>query len=149
MTAGGQLLLLDTSVILHLVRGKATGLAIDAAYNLRTRPERPLASVISIGEILSFANQRGWSTAKAVFGQWPGDDRRRRSPAGRAPKLRRVRRGESARNLAQHAITLGTSTEAPNVTPRAQRSGGSGGPRSRTAPQTATISIRLARGRTR
>jgi hypothetical protein len=32
MTVDGRLLLLDTSVILHLLRGKATGLAIDAAY---------------------------------------------------------------------------------------------------------------------
>ena len=64
MTSDGRLLLLDTSVILHLLRGKATGLAIDAAYGLRKRPDRPLVSVISVGEILSFAAQRGWGTGK-------------------------------------------------------------------------------------
>jgi predicted nucleic acid-binding protein len=64
MTVDGRLLLLDTSVVLHLLRGKATGLAIDAAYSLRARPERPLVSVISVGEILSFAAQRGWGAGK-------------------------------------------------------------------------------------
>jgi predicted nucleic acid-binding protein len=64
MTVDGRLLLLDTSVVLHLLRGKATGLAIDAAYSLRARPERPLVSVISVGEILSFAAQRGWGASK-------------------------------------------------------------------------------------
>jgi tRNA(fMet)-specific endonuclease VapC len=64
MTVDGRLLLLDTSVILHLLRGKATGLAIDAAYGLRKRAERPLASVVSVGEILSFAAQRRWGTNK-------------------------------------------------------------------------------------
>lgn len=64
MSVDGRLLLLDTSVILHLLRGKATGLAIDAAYSLRQRPERPLVCVVSVGEILSFAAQRGWGTAK-------------------------------------------------------------------------------------
>jgi tRNA(fMet)-specific endonuclease VapC len=59
MSSDGRLLLLDTSVILHLLRGKATGLAIDTAYGLRTRAERPLVSVVSVGEILSFATQRG------------------------------------------------------------------------------------------
>jgi tRNA(fMet)-specific endonuclease VapC len=64
MTVDGQLLLLDTSVILHLLRGKATGLAIDAAYGLRKRAERPLASVVSVGEILSFAAQRRWAPTR-------------------------------------------------------------------------------------
>jgi tRNA(fMet)-specific endonuclease VapC len=64
VSVNGRLLLLDTSVILHLLRGKATGLAIDAAYGLRNRPERPLVSVVSVGELLSFAAQRGWGTGK-------------------------------------------------------------------------------------
>lgn len=64
MSGDGRLLLLDTSVILHLLRGKATGLAIDTAYGLRTRAERPLVSVVSVGEILSFATQRGWGAGK-------------------------------------------------------------------------------------
>lgn len=64
MNGDGRLLLLDTNVILHLLRGKATGIAIDTAYALRTRAERPLVSVVSVGEILSFATQRGWGVSK-------------------------------------------------------------------------------------
>lgn len=61
MNASG-LLLLDTNVVLHLVRGKATGLALDQAFGLRTRPDRPLISVITVGEMLALAAQREWSS---------------------------------------------------------------------------------------
>jgi tRNA(fMet)-specific endonuclease VapC len=58
------LLLLDTSVVLHLIRGKATGEAIDRAFGLRARPDRPLISIITVGELLAFARQRGWGGAR-------------------------------------------------------------------------------------
>lgn len=58
------LLLLDTSVVLHVVRGKATGEALDRAFGLRARPDRPLISIITVGELLAFARQRGWGSAK-------------------------------------------------------------------------------------
>lgn len=58
------LLLLDTSVVLHVMRGKATGEALDRSFGLRARPDRPLLSLISVGELLAFANQRGWGGAK-------------------------------------------------------------------------------------
>ena len=60
----GKLLLLDTSVVLHVLRGKATGEALDKTYGLRARPDRPLISIITVGELLAFANRRGWGTAK-------------------------------------------------------------------------------------
>jgi predicted nucleic acid-binding protein len=60
----GGLLLLDTSVVLHVVRGKATGEALDRAFGLRARPDRPLISIITVGELLAFARQRGWGSAK-------------------------------------------------------------------------------------
>jgi predicted nucleic acid-binding protein len=53
-------LLLDTSIVVHLMRGKATGERIDKAYNLRGRPDRPLISVVTVGEGLGFAKQRSW-----------------------------------------------------------------------------------------
>jgi tRNA(fMet)-specific endonuclease VapC len=58
------LLLLDTNVVLHLVRGKATGLALDKAFGLRARPDRPLISVITVGEMFSFAAQLSWGPKK-------------------------------------------------------------------------------------
>lgn len=66
------LLLLDTSVVLHLIRGKATGQALDSAYGLRTRAERPLLSIISIGEMLAFAGRRSWGAAKVGPDHGPG-----------------------------------------------------------------------------
>ncbi len=53
------LVLLDTVVVLHSVRGNETGRAIDAAVRL-SKAERPLISVITVGEALGFAQYRGW-----------------------------------------------------------------------------------------
>lgn len=59
MTARDRVLL-DTSVVVHLLRGKETGRRIDDAYGLRARTDRPLISVVTVGETLGFAKQRGW-----------------------------------------------------------------------------------------
>ena len=64
MIRPSRLLLLDTNIVIHLVRGGSIGQAIDARFQLRARPERPLDSVVSLGEALSFARQRGWSEAR-------------------------------------------------------------------------------------
>ncbi|WP_433931786.1 PIN domain-containing protein [Sorangium cellulosum] len=58
------LLLLDTVVVLHLVRGNETGRRIDAAMSLSGRAERPLISIITVGEALGFAQYRGWGEDK-------------------------------------------------------------------------------------
>jgi tRNA(fMet)-specific endonuclease VapC len=62
--SGNGLLLLDTSVVLHVARGRATGDALDRAYGLRARPDRPLISIITVGELFAFAKQREWGSAK-------------------------------------------------------------------------------------
>ncbi len=66
MTAPMGLLLLDTNVLLHLVRGNAFGRSLDAAYGLRARSERPLISVVTVGEILSLAKKFGWGEEKRL-----------------------------------------------------------------------------------
>ncbi|WP_437755370.1 type II toxin-antitoxin system VapC family toxin [Sorangium sp. So ce1389] len=58
------LVLLDTVVVLHLVRGNDTGKRIDAATGLSTRAERPLISTITVGEALGFAQYRSWGPDK-------------------------------------------------------------------------------------
>lgn len=63
MSARG-LLFLDTNIVIHLFRGKATGQRIDRAYGLRKSPERPLISVVTVGEVLGFGRQRDWGDAK-------------------------------------------------------------------------------------
>jgi tRNA(fMet)-specific endonuclease VapC len=60
----GALLLLDTSVVLHLARGRATGDALDKQFGLRQRPDRPLISIITVGELFAFARRRSWGGAK-------------------------------------------------------------------------------------
>ncbi len=59
-------LLLDTNIIVHLLRGKDTGQRIDAAYGLRRRRDRPLICVVTVGESLGIAKQRGWGTERIL-----------------------------------------------------------------------------------
>jgi tRNA(fMet)-specific endonuclease VapC len=64
MTPGPDLILLDTSVVIHLVRGSTAGKAMDKAYGISTRDERPLISIVSLGEARAFASRRGWGDGK-------------------------------------------------------------------------------------
>jgi hypothetical protein len=57
-------IVLDTSAILHVVRGKDTGQAIEKACDLWSRPARPLVAVVSHGEVRAFALHRRWEEAK-------------------------------------------------------------------------------------
>lgn len=60
MTIPSGLVLLDTNIVLFLVRGNDFGRRIDAQYNLLRRPDRPLISVVNVGELLGFARYRSW-----------------------------------------------------------------------------------------
>lgn len=64
MTPATGLLLLDTSVLIHLLRATALGSRIIDEHSLRNRGERPLTSIISVGEAMAFAKKRGWGTPK-------------------------------------------------------------------------------------
>lgn len=64
MIPANELLLLDTDVLLHLVRGKEDGQRLDATYSLRSRDARPLISIVSVGELLTFARRKTWGEAK-------------------------------------------------------------------------------------
>lgn len=52
MIAAESLVLLDTSILLHLLRNAAAGRWIDARYELTRRAERPLICEVTIGELL-------------------------------------------------------------------------------------------------
>ncbi len=60
----GEPLLLDTNVLLHLVRGNEVGERIDRSFGLRTRTEKPLMSIVTVGECHAFAAYRGWGSEK-------------------------------------------------------------------------------------
>src|SRR6266542_6644163 len=66
MTTASRLLLLDTNVVIFLSRGGAIGQAIDARFQLRARADRPLLSVITLGEALAFAQFRNWGQPRIV-----------------------------------------------------------------------------------
>ncbi len=62
--SAGRPYLLDTSVILHLVRGKALGQQIQETFDLIHCQPRPLVSVVSLAEARVLAEASNWGEAK-------------------------------------------------------------------------------------
>lgn len=96
-----RLILLDSCTLIHLQRGKATGLAIEAAYGLKGRVERPLLSSIVEGEVMSLAS-----------GPWKWGPVKMAALAQRFAHLVRVSAGEPAvvaayATLAAHQSAIG------------------------------------------
>lgn len=58
------LYLLDTNVVLFLVRGDSRGKSIDQQFGLRTAKQRPLISVVTVGEARVLAARNGWGEQK-------------------------------------------------------------------------------------
>lgn len=56
--------LLDTNVLVHLIRGSAIGQRIAADHQLLERPERPFISIVTVGELKSLAMKFGWGSSK-------------------------------------------------------------------------------------
>lgn len=61
-----RLYLLDTNVLLLLVRGGSIGGSIDARYGLRSMKQRPFVSIVSHGEIRVLAKRNGWGESKLL-----------------------------------------------------------------------------------
>jgi tRNA(fMet)-specific endonuclease VapC len=59
-----RLYLLDTNILLALVRGDALGERIQARYKLRMLRQRPLVAIVSHGEIWVLAKRNGWGDVK-------------------------------------------------------------------------------------
>ncbi|HEY0970895.1 MAG TPA: PIN domain-containing protein [Gemmatimonadales bacterium] len=66
MIATDRLILLDTNVLLYLIRGGPAGDWIDREFGLRRRAERPLIAVTSVGELLRIAarGRQPWGLRK-------------------------------------------------------------------------------------
>ncbi len=58
------LYLLDTNILVALIRGGPLGQYLDTTYHLRGQLYKPLICAVTKGEILSLAKQIGWGTAK-------------------------------------------------------------------------------------
>lgn len=56
--------LLDTDVVLALIRGNPLGVAIDARFSLSAAPARATISVVTVGELMSFAIRGNWGEEK-------------------------------------------------------------------------------------
>ena len=66
MSARSELLLLDTNIVIHLIRDNEIGRRVDAAFQIRHRPDRPLISIVTVGECLSLVRQFNWGPQKAT-----------------------------------------------------------------------------------
>ena len=64
MIPADALVLLDTSALVFLLRGGAVGQRIDESHGLRTRRDRPLISIVPVGELASFAMKRRWGATR-------------------------------------------------------------------------------------
>jgi tRNA(fMet)-specific endonuclease VapC len=62
--AKDALYLLDSNVLLALVRGKDLGRYIAQTYRLSEVLRRPLISIVSHGELMSMADRKSWGTKK-------------------------------------------------------------------------------------
>lgn len=56
--------LLDTNVVLALVRGRELGARINRQFGLTASKRRPLVSVVTHGEVRVLASRNGWGDAK-------------------------------------------------------------------------------------
>ena len=64
MIPDDELILLDTSALLPWFRGNAEGYWLEATYQLKARPFRPMVSIIVVGEILAFAIRNSYSAER-------------------------------------------------------------------------------------
>ena len=60
----GNLILLDTNVLVDLVRNNERGRRMNSEHNLTERAERPLFSTVTEGEILGLARVWRWGKKK-------------------------------------------------------------------------------------
>src|SRR4051794_29254152 len=56
--------LLDTNILVHLIREKAVGLAIEANFRLRGALHRSVISVVTVGEMYALVRKWNWGTKK-------------------------------------------------------------------------------------
>lgn len=92
MRLAGRSLVLDTNILVHLLRGGGPGMTLDREYELRTRRPRPIVPVVVKGEIKAFARRQDWQAAKltALSGMLSQlVQALRRCPGGQIPISRR------------------------------------------------------------
>lgn len=64
MIPSDTLILLDTNILVHLIRGQALGQRIATDHNLQDRTEKLLISIITVGEIHALTRKLAWGPAR-------------------------------------------------------------------------------------
>lgn len=64
MIPAGDLVILDTNILIHLLRSDSCGTEIERQFSLTSRISRPLISLMTRGEILAFAKKCNWGDRK-------------------------------------------------------------------------------------
>ena len=60
-------LLLDTNILVQLVRANRLGEAIDSRFQLTASVEKPLVCVVTVGELLALVKKLRWGPAKILL----------------------------------------------------------------------------------
>lgn len=60
MSTASGLVLLDTAILVHVLRDDGLGRRVGVEHSLQTRPDKPLISIVTVGEALAFARKRSW-----------------------------------------------------------------------------------------
>ena len=55
---------LDTNILVHLIRASLVGRNVNDQLSLSSRGDRPIISVITVGEIRALARKSGWGATK-------------------------------------------------------------------------------------
>lgn len=58
--------LLDTNILVHLIRGKAVGKAIEANFGLQGGLNRSIICVVTVGEKYSLARKWNWGQSRVA-----------------------------------------------------------------------------------
>lgn len=66
MISGSTPLLLDTNILIHLARGGTAAKRLESAYGLGSRRLTPLICIVTVGELLAFADRNEWGPAKVA-----------------------------------------------------------------------------------
>lgn len=59
-----DVVVLDTNVLIHLLRGRAAGRYLSRRYRLSALDLTPLICIVTVGECFAFAAYNGWGPAK-------------------------------------------------------------------------------------
>ena len=57
-------IVLDTSILVALIRASEVGRRVDADHGLRNRTERPTIAIVTVGELRSWARKLDWGTPR-------------------------------------------------------------------------------------